>query len=314
VDIDMNKFPEKEFKLTDSELPIKVSQVVDSMERDEAEFIVRGVSAVDRQALETEGNEYEELYPDDYYRGRIVSATTAKNIAENETYRLVQRVSGFVQQKYGLSSGEYISMKVKGYANMSEDKKLKSSRTVANVAESLLPELSPIGLTQGDIDNLRTKAQEFEDGIDLIATREGERRNATMGRINLGNALYSKLAEYCEIGKLIWENINPAFYDDYVIYKTVHHGLSKVQNVQGQPVQPSAINLTWDAVAGAATYEVEWSVAPMGQPQGSFDNQMTVNQPAFSNELLPGMSYVYRVRAKNLSQTGAWSDEYVVSG
>lgn len=310
----MLEFPEREYTFSDSTLWLKVGNVAYSMERDEAEFITRGVPALDRQAFVAQGNAFEQLLPDSYYRARVSQAVATKTAAKEDTERLVQDVSGFVQQKYKLGSPEYKFLGIKGYQGMREREQVTAARQVVSVAEDLLSDLTPIGLTQAKIDELTAAAQAYEDGLHLVSQREKERDEKTRARIVAGNALYAKLVEYCEIGKLIWENSNPAYYNDYIIYPTVHHELSKVQNVQGGQGTPGIVDLTWDAVTGALTYEVQWSAVPTGQPQGSFDNEETVFGPEFSGPIDPGFTNFYRVRAKNPEQTGAWSDVLEIAG
>jgi hypothetical protein len=309
----MIQYSERNFTMTDAELTMKVSQVVDWMERDEAEFIIRGVSAADRQAMETAGNDFEEFLPDDYYRGRITSAVTIKNEIKDDLEELVQNVSGYTQQKFGIHSGEYTSLKVKGYVAKTEDAMLKSARTVAKVSEILLPDLSPIGLTQGEIDGLRAKAQEFEDALDTIAIREGERTTEAQKRVLEANSLYSMLSKNCEIGKLIWENTNPTYYDNYIIYKTVHSGLSKVQNLTATPVASNAYDLTWDLVVDADYYEVEYAEATAGQPQGPWLVYQSTPNPPIGFQANEGFSFWLRVRARdNQGKTGSWSNTLVL--
>jgi hypothetical protein len=308
----MLEFPEREYTFSDSTLWLKVGNVAYSMERDEAEFITRGVPALDRQAFVAQGNAFEQLLPDSYYRARVSQAVATKTAAKEDTERLVQDVSGFVQQRFKLNSPEYKFLGIKGYQGMREREQVTAARQVAAVAEDLLADLTPIGLTQAKIDELTAAAQAYEDGLHLVSQREKERDEKTRARIVAGNELYAKLVEYCEIGKLIWENANPAYYNDYIIYRTVHHELPKVQNVQGSVIGGNQVELTFDLVTGALQYQVQWSEAPTGQPQGPFNEGQLVYGPPFSGPINPGFTNVYRVRAKNPEQSGAWSDELEV--
>jgi hypothetical protein len=305
----MPQLPEREYALEDDQLWEIVGNVVTWMTRDETEFAARGVTTADRTAFGTLGNDFENFLTDSYYRGRITSAVAAKNVHRDETEKLVKNVSGYVQQEYGISSGEYKSLKISGYQNLAERSKVTAARQLASAAEDMLPDLTPIGLTQGMIDELRAEALLFEEGMREVASRESIRRNEARERVLLGNSLYSLLVKYCEIGKLIWENINPAYYDDYIIYHTVHTGLGKVFNFVAQVDGADTYELSWDPVVDADTYEVEYAESTGGQPQGAWQPYISVALPPTGFLSQPGFSYWLRVRARNnQGKTGAWSD------
>jgi hypothetical protein len=309
----MIPFPKRDYSLEDNELWTKVSAVVYAMGRDEAEFTARGVTAADRTAFEAQGDAFE-VFPTDTQMLALVSmAVEAKNIEKNNTAKLVQEISGYVQQKWSLKSPQYKYLGVSGYSNMKEGLQITAARSCASGAENFLAELTPIGLTQVNIDELRAAAQSYETKRNEVAEKEMERDEKTRERRIAGNALYAKLVEYCEVGKLIWENTNPSYYEDYVIYKTVHSGLAKVQNFSAQQTGPNAYDLTWDLVVDADFYEVEFAESSGGQPKGPWQTYQSPANPPVGFAVNPGFTYWLRVRAKNnQGKTGNWSDEVVI--
>ena len=46
------------------------------------------------------------------------------------------------------------------------------------------------------------------------------RDSATENRWLIANEVYKQMAQYCEIGKFIWESVSEASYNDYVLYQT----------------------------------------------------------------------------------------------
>lgn len=311
----MLPFPKRDYTLEDNELWTKVSEVVIAMERDEAEFTARGVPSTDRVDFAEQGDTFEVFPTDTQLQALVSMAVNAKNIEKEKTEKLVQEVSGYVQQKFKLNSPEYTYLGIRGYSNLKEGLQLTAARSCVTGAELFLADLTPLGLTQVKIDELKAAIQLYEDKRSLVAQREMERDNKTRERIEAGNALYAKLVEYCEIGKLIWENTNPAFYEDYVIYKTVHHGLSKVQGFAAVQNGPNAFDLTWDPVVGADNYEVEFAQATTGQPQGPWQPHSSPLTPNDTFPVSPGFSYWLRVRARNnAGLTGGWSDTVIVEG
>ena len=83
--------------------------------------------------------------------------------------------------------------------------------------------------------------------------------------------------------------------------------LTRVQNVRVTP-EAEALSLIWDAVPGAAGYEVQWQ----GSGQGYDPNarqQTTTNATARIADLTGAATYAVRVRARAGSVTGEWSAE-----
>ena len=78
----------------------------------------------------------------------------------------------------------------------------------------------------GDIDQGIPKEAEFKltnDEYDkkrqLKAKSNSIRMEKTTERIAKGNELYALVAKYCNMGKLVYENINSPKYKAYLIYK-----------------------------------------------------------------------------------------------
>ena len=67
-----------------------------------------------------------------------------------------------------------------------------------------------------------------------------------------------------------------------------------------QAAEDTFITIQWDDVTGAVYYDIE------------VDGQITadVSNPYVHSGLLPGNAYVYRIRAKNSSGAGKWSEEH----
>lgn len=67
-----------------------------------------------------------------------------------------------------------------------------------------------------------------------------------------------------------------------------------------QTAEDTFITIQWDNVTGAVSYDIE------------ADGEITedVSNPYVHSGLMPGTAYVYRVRARNSSGVGKWSEEY----
>lgn len=114
--------------------------------------------------------------------------------------------------------------------------------------------------------------------------------------------------------KLLNGNIASEFSDAAAISEITIPG--QVTNVVATPLSQTQIQLTWDAVAGAASssgYEVEYATDPK-YFGGSNASTTTVNTTTNYITVEIGHDWYFRVRAKNSSGiAGAWSDPPVTA-
>lgn len=229
---------------------------------------------------------------------------------------MIRKVSGYIQQEWGNRSPQYKKIGIKDFSKKSDRSFITIGRAVALCAEDWLSTLSSIGLTQGLINQLKDKVQLMEDKIHGIAEKTEIRDLKTRERLELANALYGNLRKYCDIGKLIWEDINEAKYNDYLIYRTVHHGLAKPQNVAVTltGITTNQIQLTWDPVVDATEYEVYVSQVPLGAPKGEFERAETVAGSPFREVIPSGFRFYYKLRAINTERQSDFSIEVWIEG
>lgn len=302
---------QKSFSLTYNALRMKVGDVVGYMNRDSAEFATRGVTQTNIDDFEALGNAFEVFPSDSVYQGQIKIEVDAKDAARQSCTLQIRTISGYFQQQWGNKSGQYKMLDIKNFTNSKDDGFITKARNVAATATTYLADLTGIGLTQGQIDALTAEAQTMEDKYHAIRSKIALRDIKTRERIEKGNELYAELVKYCEIGKLIWENTNEAKYNDYVIYETVHHGLSKPQDVTINFTggTPNEIILDWSLVVDATEYEVYTSQVALGAPAEEFSLNQSVPINPFLEIIAPGFRYYYKVRAKSVDNQSAFSDE-----
>ncbi|HLG34830.1 MAG TPA: hypothetical protein VI757_08125, partial [Bacteroidia bacterium] len=115
--------------------------------------------------------------------------------------------------------------------------------------------LSSEGLTALILGNLSTGITTTDTAITTKQQRVSERDAAVTERVTLGNTLYAELVKLADTGKHIWEDVNEAKYNDYVIYQTVPN----MQTVTGT-VAPLTIHQPSVTVNNGAD-EIEISVS-----------------------------------------------------
>lgn len=300
--------------MTDADLMFKVGNIAANMTRDATEFAVRGVDAAAITAFETLGNEFEVFPTDEYYVAQITAEVEAKDAAREQCMIYAQKISGFFEQQWGLSSWQYKQLRMVNLSRATDNNFKVICRNIVLVATENLTALSAIGMTQTDIDNLEDETQLMEDKGHDIYTKKTLRDSKTAERIEKGNELYSYLKQYAAIGKLIWENVDEAKYNDYIIYKTEHQGLSKPQNVAVEYVAgtPPLNHLSWDAVTDATSYDVYVSIRDIGAPSGDFN--FLDNFTDIFADIIPvdNKRNYYKLKAKNAEDTSDYSDEVFV--
>ncbi len=302
---------QREYNMADADLAMLASNFVVFMNRDSVEFAARGVDAAAITAFETLGNAFEVFPPDEYYQAAVSGEVDLKNAARSNASNMIQSVSGFFEQKWGTDDYHYKQLRIKGFHLMTDNNFLVTCRNVVTVATEYLASLTAIGLTQADIDALEAEAQLFEDKLNSIASKKAIRDDKTQERTQKGNELYSFATYYSKIGKLIWENVDEAKYNDYVIYPTSHSGLSKPQNLAAalDPITIAPVTLTWDLVANATSYDVYVNIAATGAPAGSYSFLNTFpTSPALVPPIFEKRNY-FKIKAKNDTETSPYSDD-----
>ena len=293
----------RNYSMTDAELALFSSNLVQKMTRDQAEFALKGILLLDIQAFETLENTFE-IFPDDvYYQQIVVQSQQEKNGLRESLEMKIREIIGVARVKWGRSSPQVRRFGQSDMTKLDDGLFLRRARLTKTVAEDFLADLSSYGLTQAQIDAMSAETQDFEDALNDVDKKKYERDYKTQERIDLGNEVYAKVAEYCEIGKIIWQDVDESRYSDYIIYPELPNLPGKITGlVYNIPTGA----LTWNADEKAVNYEVAF--AP-DIPEPIFIN--IYEGPATSYTYDPGGpdNYLFQVRGINaMNEKGPWSD------
>lgn len=301
----------RNYNMPDADLCMFASNLVLTMTRDQAQFTTRGITAANVTTFKALGDAYEVYPPDNYYLQDYLLAVETKNTTRESCTLKLRAIIGYAKIKWGVGSPQVKKFGAGDMTSQGDKSFLVTCRMGIKVANDYLADLTPIGLTALMITDLTTAANLLETNLNSIATAQENRDLKTQDRINKGNELYSFVAKYCEIGKIIWEDVDPAKYNDYVIYDSGTSSLSKPKNLVANEMggTPIKIRLTWDSVSGATDYDVYTSVVPLGQASGSYTLLDNVADSIFNALAVSGMRNYYKVMAKNSTQSSAYSDE-----
>ena len=291
----------RDYRITDSELTVFTQHICDSMTRDIAEFAAYGVLAANVTSLQSLCDAFEVFPTDEYINQEYLSAVEARDGIVEELQVIIRSMALRVELKWGKKSPKYKSLDIADLARLSVDSYVTRARMVHAFMTEYQAELTAEGLTELMLDDMEAKIQELDDAIRETIEKNSLRMEKTTERITNGNQLYDLVSRYCEIGKRIWDKVNPAFYNDYIIYSSVSPG--SLTAPTGLRFVLSSLLLTWDEVVNATSYNLEAST------DGTVFFEIYSGSDTEYNYTPEQEGWMwYRVRARNSAGFGPFSD------
>lgn len=304
----------RNYTMTDAELCSSTFNLISSITRDTVQFTARGITSTETDALAALATTFE-LFPDDeFYRADISIAVETKDNLRSGMLVKIRDITQCAIIKWGESSGQYKKFSTKNVSSEADKSFLTTARQVVTVGTAYLSDLTAVGLSQAMLDDLEDDADSFHNSLIAIYDAEELRDSKRQERTQKGNEIYELVVQYCKIGKIIWDDVDEAKYNDYIIYPKVEHQLSKPQNLTAVYVAgtPAVNHLEWDAVTDATSYKVYVSIRDIGAPSGNFNllDTFSVNfadVPAVNNK----RNY-YKLKAFNDNNSSDYSAEVYV--
>ena len=302
------------YMMSDSELIAFANGLCLNITRDIIQFTTRGVLAADVVSLTALINAFEIFPNDSYYQANVSIAVEKK---DNDRLDLTVKVRDVTQCaiiKWGENSPKYKKFGVRNISKLKDNEFFTTCRQVVLTATEYLDDLDDVGLTQDMIDAVEDGADTFETDIEAINTAITQRDIKTVERITKGNEIYNYVTKYCKIGKIIWDDIDEAKYNDYLIYPKVNHNLYKPKNLTAErDIEiPTFVNLAWDEVEDATIYQIFISLTELGTPSNKFQLLNTTSDYSFKAPGIIGKRNHFKIRARNATQTSDYSDEVYV--
>lgn len=208
----------RDYKLTDPELAMFASNLASALTRDLSDFAFYGLTAEKIAQLTALCDEFEMFPTDASLVGDVMMTTEARDALRVQLAESVRAMALRVEQKWGVNSGRYKRLDMRPTAGLTDENLLYVARSVHTKVSEYLADLSSMGLTQAMLDDLKQLYIDFEKAKNAQADANAMREDKTVERIELGNKLYALVADYCELGKNLFEKTNPAKYNQYVIY------------------------------------------------------------------------------------------------
>lgn len=186
--------------------------------RDAAEFAALGYEDSYRADLKANVDVFRQLPSDDYWLGQQMLQTEAKKKAlESLTDQLIN-LRFRAKLALGEQSVDYRALRFGKIQTMKEQDLIIFAHHVSTTCRQMLDKLERPNITEDMLTNLDTTTRQLDDAIDEQKKMISNREAKTFEREEKANAIYTQIAEICEVGKKIWEERNEAYYNDYVIY------------------------------------------------------------------------------------------------
>jgi hypothetical protein len=297
---------QRNYNLTDADLIAFALDLVNAMTRDATQFATRSVLTADITALGVKANEFL-LFPNDaFYEAQVMQAAENKNQHRENIQVMIRDIIGYASVKWGPRSTQVYSFKAGNLTKDSDNVFMAIASQAVDTMEFLLPDLTASGLTQQMIDDYETEVEAFRADMSNINIKTLQREVKSHERADLGNELYALVSKYCEIGKILFDDVDPVKYSDYLIY-TIPPGVpGKIDNMM---YESQTSKISWGTEPTATEYQLEFSpVTPQFTWLEVYRGPMTF----FVHVLGPGQT-VYRVRGINSNGNGYWSDNLLVS-
>ncbi|OGU58328.1 MAG: hypothetical protein A2X64_09930 [Ignavibacteria bacterium GWF2_33_9] len=295
----------RNYNLPDADLCMFTSNLCNTMTRDLTDLTAFGITALKITALKALGDAFEIFPSDEVLLAYVIAATETKTAKAELVKESIRNMITRCQIKWGVDSWQEKSLAVKGMNQFTDDSLLTASRRVVAQMTEFLTDLADTGLTQVMLDEMEDLNEEYETAKNEQFTKSAERDNKTEERIKKGNELYSFVSTYCEIGKRVYANSDPAKYNDYIIYGTVTPVVLTAPSNFNWSV--NTYLFTWDSVVNATSYQIEMSTNGI-----DWSELWTGAETSFNYHPETSGTFYFRCRARNSGGYGPYCNSIEV--
>lgn len=224
-------------------------------ERDITEMTAYGYDQPRIDGIRGKINAFKTFAPDEYFTGQLMIASEAKNTSIKQMGELSESIVRRAMNKFGKNSDTVKSFGWVRYITKTDAHKISVNRLVHKVATDNLAALVSEGLTAGILADLEFKVKTATGNLVAQKMKKSARDAAVHQRIGLGNDLYAELVKLANTGKHIFEDLNRAKYNHYVIYRNQPN----TETVTGTviPATTHQPSVTVDSASNKITVEIK---------------------------------------------------------
>lgn len=209
------------YKHSDGTLVTKGLEKVAYMLRDKSEFEKYGITTDVINELKTLINSFSNRLTDVEALSDQTQATQNKNAKAEELRTAIRSVMARVILAFPFGTPKYRKFGADTLSEQTDSDLLLTAKRVVRVGTEFLPTLSKHGLTAEILTYITTLNEEFGDLLVDMKIEIGNRDIEQEDRVEAGNIIYTTLVKYTQTGQSIWEALDVAKFNDYVLYNTV---------------------------------------------------------------------------------------------
>ncbi len=206
----------RNYPFSDGTLKQTADGLVATIARDLADLTVRKVTAASNTNLINLITAFDEHSTDEELLGLVEAATNNKLAKRTQAEKIIRSIRNMADIVYD-GKGKYKSFGFEELTEMSDDNFYRLAKRVVRIGTKFLADLAPQGLDATILNNLKLLAKEFDDAIDAIEDAVENRDIETQERIKKGNALWKEMGILASVGKSVYEDVNEAKFNDYVL-------------------------------------------------------------------------------------------------
>lgn len=204
------------YAFADADLKQKADALTTTINRDMAKFATRNIT---KNKLETFGaliEAFDVCTTDEELVGMLKEATEQKDAVAAALRPLLRTIRNMAEIAYE-GKGKFHLFGFSAITDLSDNALYQLAKRVHRIATRLMSDMEKQGLTQAQLDNLQNLYTELDVCIDKCNEAVENRDIETQERISKGNALYSEMMKLASIGKSLFEDVDEARYNDYVM-------------------------------------------------------------------------------------------------
>lgn len=227
---------QKKFNFGFGELQQRCDNVLVLLVRDAEAFSGMGYEQDFADNLKVQNNAFKAIQPDAYWKGQQMLKTDEKKNARIALRNGIGNLRFRAEKALGADSVKYASFGFSRLSELDEPQLIVFAMHVVKTAKNMLAELAVRKVEESTLDEITVAAKSLDKAIDAQKRAFSVREEKVFERREKGNALYALLVEACDVGKQIWDGVNPAYYDDYVIYGSQASMNNEEQDEEGEEV------------------------------------------------------------------------------
>lgn len=206
----------RQYPMADSTLKQLADGLANSITRDLADFATRNVTATQVTALKALATTFDNTTTDEELLGEVMAATASKDETVKNIRIAIRPIRNMAENVWG-TKGKYNSFGFDNMNDMSDSDLYRLAKRVVRMGTKYMADLTPEGLTAAHLTTIGTLATTLDTQLDTIEDKIEARDIETQDRIKKGNALWAEMVKLGGTGKSIFEDVNEAKYNDYVL-------------------------------------------------------------------------------------------------